>query len=149
VQTILLIIMLANPAPAAEIVVFGDSWGVPAAPALQTVLTNRGRTETVANAAVGGETASNLSSASGLLHITNNLAANPDVEFVHLSIGGNDFLGTWNNTFTPAQQSVLFQAITDDVETIATTSSPPRPGCGFSGPAMTTPGRCRLALRPK
>lgn len=108
----------ANPIGAAEVVVFGDSWGVPAAPALQMVLTNNGLTETVVDAAVGGETALNLSSASGLLHITNTLAANPDVELVHLSIGGNDFLGQWNSTFTTLQQDQLFQAIVDDVEII-------------------------------
>ncbi len=118
VHATLLMLVLANPVRAAEIVVFGDSWGVPAAPALQTVLTNHGHSETVAGAAAGGETASNLSSATGLLHITNSLVANPDVELVHLSIGGNDFLGTWNSTFTPAQEAALFQAITDDVETI-------------------------------
>ncbi len=111
-------VLTGHPVVAAEVVVFGDSWGVPAAPALQTVLTNHGHSETVVNAAVGGETAFNLSSASGLTHISNTLTANPDVELVHLSIGGNDFLGQWNNTFTPAQEAALFQAITDDVEII-------------------------------
>lgn len=111
-------VMIAGPAIASEIVVFGDSWGVPAAPSLQTVLANNGHVETVAGAAVGGETAANLSSPSGLTHITNTLAANPDVQFVHLSIGGNDFLGQWNSSFTPAQQAALFQAVANDVETI-------------------------------
>ena len=121
-QTVLLALLpflvASHPALAGEIVVFGDSWGVPGAPALQTVLVNNGHTETVVNAAVGGETAANLSSASGLLHISNTLAANPDVELVHLSIGGNDFLGVWTNAFTPSQEAALFQGITDDVETI-------------------------------
>jgi len=114
----LLLMCLVSPAFAAEIVVFGDSWGVPAAPSLQTVITNHGHSESVAGAAVGGETAANLSSASGLQHITDTLAANPDVELVHLSIGGNDFLAQWNSTLTPAQEASLFQGISDDVETI-------------------------------
>jgi len=108
----------AAPAFAARVVVFGDSWGVPAAPALQAVLIAEGLPDTVASAAVGGETAANLSLASGLQHISDSLAANPDADLVHLSIGGNDFLGQWNSSFTPAQEDALFQAIAADVETI-------------------------------
>ena len=111
-------LLAAAPAQAAEIVVFGDSWGVPAVPALQQVLIEQGLTETVANAAVGGETASNLSKPPGLAHITNTLAAHPDAHLVHLSIGGNDFLDQWNAGLSPAQETALFDAILDDVETI-------------------------------
>ena len=68
----------AVPAFAARIVVFGDSWGVPAAPALQAVLIDNGLPDTVFNAAVGGETAANLSKPPGLQHISDSLTANPD-----------------------------------------------------------------------
>jgi len=112
------LVLLAAPAVAARVVVFGDSWGVPAAPALQAVFDAEGIPVQVAGASSGGETAANLSSASGLQHISDTLAANPDADLVHLSIGGNDFLGTWNATFTPAQEDALFQAIAADVETI-------------------------------
>jgi lysophospholipase L1-like esterase len=108
----------AAPSQAAQIVVFGDSWGVPAAPALQQVLIDNGRPETVANGAVGGETAFNLSSPSGLAHISSVLSANPDADLVHLSISGNDFLGNWNSSLTPAQEAALFDSILTDVETI-------------------------------
>jgi lysophospholipase L1-like esterase len=112
----------------ARIVVFGDSWGVPAAPALQAVLVANGLLDTVAGAALGGETAANLSSAPGLQHISDSLAANPDADLVHLSIGGNDFLGQWNASFTPAQQNALFQAIIADVEAIVDHIRSLRPG---------------------
>ena len=118
----------AAPAVAARVVVFGDSWGVPAAPALQAVLVANGLPDTVAGAAVGGETAANLSSASGLQHISDSLAANPDADLVHLSIGGNDFLGQWNASLTPAQEDALFQAIIADVETIVDHILSVRPG---------------------
>jgi lysophospholipase L1-like esterase len=118
----------AAPALAARIVVFGDSWGVPAAPALQAVLVANGLLDSVAGAAVGGETAANLSSASGLQHISNSLASNPDADLVHLSIGGNDFLGQWNASFTPAQENALFQAILADVEAIVDHILSVRPG---------------------
>jgi lysophospholipase L1-like esterase len=121
-------LLQAAPAFAARVVVFGDSWGVPAAPALQTVLVAEGLPDTVAGAAVGGETAANLSSASGLQFITNTLAANLDADLVHLSIGGNDFLGAWNSTYSPAQEDALFQAIVDDVETIVDHIMAVRPG---------------------
>lgn len=39
------------------------------------------------------------------------LNAHPDIEVVHLSIGGNDFLGDWNINFTQAQTDSLMQAV--------------------------------------
>jgi lysophospholipase L1-like esterase len=118
----------AAPALAARVVVFGDSWGVPAASALQAVFDANGLPDTVAGAATGGETAANLSMASGLQQISVSLAANPDADLVHLSIGGNDFLGQWDASFTPAEEDALFQAIADDVETIVDHIFAERPG---------------------
>jgi lysophospholipase L1-like esterase len=118
----------AAPAAAAQIVVFGDSWGVPAAPALQAVIIAHGLPDTVYNAAVAGETASNLSSVAGRQHITDGLGSNPDADLVHLSIGGNDFLGQWTSNLAPAEEAALFQAITNDVETIVDHILAVRPG---------------------
>lgn len=39
------------------------------------------------------------------------LNAHPEIEVVHLSIGGNDFLGDWNVNFTQAQTDSLMQAV--------------------------------------
>jgi len=121
-----LLIAAFGPAPPLEaerIVVFGDSWGVPFAPALQQVLNDNGHSSvTVLNAAFGGETASQMSSNSltrGLPYITDVLTTNSDANLVHLSIGGNDLLGSWNPAFTPSQEDALHQAIYDDITTVA------------------------------
>ncbi|NOY41602.1 MAG: SGNH/GDSL hydrolase family protein [Planctomycetes bacterium] len=113
--TILLILAAANISKASnQIVVFGDSWGVPFAPALQQVLDDNGYGGvSVINAAFGGETASDMSSASpsrGLPYITSVLNANPDAELVHLSIGGNDALAQLS---APSWSSIY-----DDISTI-------------------------------
>ena len=72
VSALMLGVMLwSAPASAARIVVFGDSWGVPAAPALQQVLIDEGHAETIANAAVGGELG--ISPATVARHVTNAL----------------------------------------------------------------------------
>jgi lysophospholipase L1-like esterase len=114
----LVALLLAAPSQAARIVVFGDSWGVPAAPALQQVLVDHGLTEAVAGAAISGDTAANLSKPPGLGYITDTLAAYPDADLVHLSIGGNDFLGAWSAAMSPAEEAMLFEAIVADVEAI-------------------------------
>jgi lysophospholipase L1-like esterase len=89
------LVAAAAPAAASRIVVFGDSWAVPAAGALQQVLNSEGIPETVYNAGVVGQTAAFLSSPTGLASISTALAANPDADLIHLSIGGNDlFAGT-------------------------------------------------------
>ena len=128
IQVLVFLLLAAAPVHAARVVVFGDSWGVPAAPALQQVFIDQGHPDTVANAAVAGETAANLSSPSGLSNISNSLAANPDADLVHLSIGGNDFLAQWSSSLNPAQEAVLFAAILADVETIVDHILSVRPG---------------------
>ncbi|MCP3986622.1 MAG: PEP-CTERM sorting domain-containing protein [bacterium] len=132
-----LVWILATPSWAARIVVFGDSWGVPAAPALQQVLDNEGIAETVANAAVGGDTAANL--ATNLGFITSTLAANPDSDLIHLSIGGNDFLGAWHAGLSPAQQDALFAAIITDTQTIVNHILSARPNANILWSSYDTP----------
>ena len=45
--------------------------------------------------------------------IVNQLNANPSIEFVHLSIGGNDVLGDWNVNFTQEQTDSLEQKVSE------------------------------------
>lgn len=74
---------------AARVVVFGDSWASLGAPYLAEVLAERGHPEmTVANHGVGGSTAAGWAAKPNAL--PNAVTANPDAEFVWLSIGGND-----------------------------------------------------------
>jgi len=118
----LTVLVSSSISEAGQVVVFGDSWAVPFAPALQQVLDGNGLFGIdVVNAAFGGETASNMASGSltrGLPYITDTLNANPDAQVVHLGIGGNDFLGGWLPSFTPAQDASLFDSIYLDISTI-------------------------------
>ena len=97
-----LTLAFAAPVQAAEVVVFGDSWGAFAADELQTVLTFNGHSDVaVDNKAVAGSTADywvNVAPDAFAAAVT----ANPDAEHVWLSIGGNDVLA-----YNAAQQGDL------------------------------------------
>jgi hypothetical protein len=82
---------------------------------------------TVGNKAVGGRSATNMVTASGLDQITSDLNANPDAKVVHLIIGGNDFPGQWNSSQSPEAQQAIFNSIIADVETIANHIATVRP----------------------
>jgi len=56
------------------------------------------------------------------------LLANPDIEVVHLSIGGNDVLGDWNINFTQAQTDSLEDAVTVRLTSIIDFIKSVRPG---------------------
>jgi len=110
--------MTSAPLQAARILVIGDSWGVAAEPALQQVLIDNGNAETVASIAVGGETAENINTPEWLQKITTALEENPDADLVHLSLAGNDVLGTWNSSFTQAEEDQLFDDVIEDITAI-------------------------------
>jgi len=110
--------MTAVPLQAARILVIGDSWGVAAGPSLQQVLIDNGSTDTVASIAVGGETAENINTPEWLQQITTALEENPDAEFVHLSLGGNDFLGNWTAFISQAEEEQLIVDILEDITAI-------------------------------
>lgn len=110
--------LIAAPIQAAQILVVGDSWGVAAGLTLPQALINNGSPETVASIAVGGQKASDLNTPEGLQSITTALEANPDAVLVHLSIGGNDFLGSWNFLFTSSQEEQLIADILNDITAI-------------------------------
>ncbi len=117
--TILALLLLsASPSFAARILVVGDSWGVAAGPALQAALVENGSVHTVANIAVGGETAANLNTPALLADITAAIEDNDDATLVHLSIGGNDFLGTWNSLFSSSAEEQLIADIMEDITAI-------------------------------
>ena len=112
------LLMTAAPLQAARILVIGDSWGVAAGPSLQQVLIDNGSTDTVASIAVGGETAENINTPEWLQQITTALGENPDADFVHLSLGGNDFLGNWTVFISQAEEDQLIEDILEDITAI-------------------------------
>jgi hypothetical protein len=115
---LVLLLMTSAPLQAARILVIGDSWGVAAEPALEQVLIDNGSSETVASIAVGGETAENINTPEWLQKITTALQNNPDADFVHLSLAGNDVLGTWTSSFTQAEEDQLFDDVIEDITAI-------------------------------
>jgi len=44
------------------------------------------------------------------------LAGNPEVEFCHISLGGNDVLGEWNNSMTNAQVNTLLDTVMKNIK---------------------------------
>ena len=89
---LLLLLSLASiavsPAGAAEIVIFGDSWGTGGGQAFLDMLDRYGSTVAVDNVAVGGTTAESWSRTPDALAAA--IRANPDCTHVWLTIGGND-----------------------------------------------------------
>jgi len=100
----LIFLVLAVSAQAApRILIVGDSWaaGVWMTRALDQVLQEYGITdvETVGDAtAVAGSKASQWAAADGRAVITQQLAAYPTIDSVHLIIGGNDVLSRIKDT---------------------------------------------------
>jgi len=124
----IVLLLIAAPLHAARVLVVGDSWGVAAGPALQQVLMDHGSADKVASIAVGGETAANINTPAWLQQITEALQDNPDAEIVHLSLGGNDFLGNWNAFLSQAQEDQLVDSILEDIGSIVDHILEQRPG---------------------
>jgi hypothetical protein len=118
VALIIYLLVAAGPSQAADILVIGDSWGVAAGPALQKVLIDNGSAGTVASIAEGGETAENINTPQWLAKITAALEENPDASLVHLSLGGNDFLGQWNAFIGKEQEDQLIADVIEDISSI-------------------------------
>lgn len=65
--------------------------------------------------AISGMTAAAYNTPSFLQRVTDALAAQPSIDLVHISLGGNDFLGGWKASMTPAQEEALFNGIRDNI----------------------------------
>ncbi|MBZ0235193.1 MAG: SGNH/GDSL hydrolase family protein, partial [Deltaproteobacteria bacterium] len=113
-----LALLAAGEARAAKVVAFGDSWGAFAYDELAAVFVARGHPEvTVANHAVPGSTAEVWANTfPGVF--AGAVAANPDAEYVWLSITGNDVFGHYasgNGAACAADNSANLRAMLDEV----------------------------------
>jgi len=86
---IFLFALLSSPASAAPVVVFGDSWGSQSATELGAALAAAGLNLTVDNRAIAGTTADQWANISPNA-LADAVTANPDAQWVWLSVGGND-----------------------------------------------------------
>lgn len=65
-----------------------------------------------------GSTAAEWAQPAYLARIANALNAQPSLDIVQLTIGGNDFLDAWNTALPPAQVEALREAIRVDLATV-------------------------------
>ena len=69
------------------------------------------------NLAVNGAEASDyFTDPSRVQELEDYILGNPDLEYVHMSLGGNDALGTWHKDFTNQQTSDLLDTIMIDIK---------------------------------
>jgi len=104
IRAFVLILALAPPAGAARVACLGDSWSLRVCEHLEVLLG-----EPVANAAIGGTTAGVLASSSQVADL---LAANPDLQVIHLSVGILDAVavGAPPEDITPYVDAIVSQA---------------------------------------
>jgi len=114
----MVLVLTAMPVHADRILVIGDSWAKPVVPELQEVLDENGHTDITVDTTPFVSTASVLSSRSGLNDISTWLAEKPDVMFVQLSIGANDWeYNNWRPSWVGTSlETDLINAIVSDVD---------------------------------
>lgn len=106
-----------------RVLILGDSWAelTWSSGALADSLAWRGHgdKEVVGQqTALGGTTAADWNLPAYRQRIQQELTAYPTIDVIHLSIGGNDFLGAWSTGMSAAEEQALFDTIADDVESI-------------------------------
>ena len=111
-----------------RVLLVGDSWAEHLwnARALRTVFAEKGYTgvlEKGDETAIGGTTASLWKTAPFLQKITDELDANPEIDIVHISLGGNDLLaGTagsgWSTDLSDEEVQQLYVRIREDIATV-------------------------------
>lgn len=106
-----------------RILLVGDSWTnqIWDNRILKDVLDDNGFTDVDtkgANTAIGGTTASWWAQSANLQVITNELNTYSTIDIVHISLGGNDFLGGWNTSLSSAQEDALFAQIQSNLQTV-------------------------------
>ncbi len=113
------LIALSAQAQTARILVVGDSWTPAMVSRIQSVLDGRGLGD---NLVVGGTTtlwgthAAQWATPGNLLLIEQELSNNPTIDIVHLSMGGNDYLGAVPGT--PEALAALIEQVFDDIDTV-------------------------------
>jgi lysophospholipase L1-like esterase len=111
-----------------KVLLVGDSWAffMGVDQTINTVLERWGHSNytyfTNLTLAENGAETDDFQTAAKQNEIAAQLAANPSIEVVHLSIGGNDVLGDWNVSFTQAQtdslKAAVFARLVDVIEFI-------------------------------
>lgn len=106
-----------------KVLIVGDSWAAQQWEDLvhNAVFDVNGYPQFVAfgdEVAISGSTAAEWVVPSELQKITDALNANPTIDTVQLTLGGNDFLDQWNTGMMPMQVTAIQNQITADLEII-------------------------------
>jgi hypothetical protein len=102
-----------NEPPSTKVLLVGDSWAwfMNTNSTINTVFDTWGFSNytyvTSALIAENGAETDDFMKADKQAEILDQLTINPSIKVVHLSIGGNDFLGDWNRNFTQGQTDSL------------------------------------------
>ncbi len=69
----------------------------------------------------GAEANSYFSDAARKQELIDYVSTHPELEIIHLSLGGNDAMAAWNKTMTPQQEDAILSVIMHDIKTIIDT----------------------------
>jgi len=69
----------------------------------------------------GAEANSYFSDAARKQELIDYVSTHPELEIIHLSLGGNDAMAAWNKNMTPQQEDVIISVIMTDIKTIIDT----------------------------
>ncbi|MFM9008057.1 MAG: T9SS type A sorting domain-containing protein [Bacteroidota bacterium] len=121
-----------NPQP--RIMLMGDSWAqfMNTDNTLNTALTRWGysnaRFYSNSVLSVNGTQTADFLTPAKLTEIQTRLAQYPTIDFVHLSLGGNDVLGNWDTTYTAFQTDSLLDSVYVRLVTLIDFIKQQRPG---------------------
>jgi hypothetical protein len=113
-----------NTGTETKILLIGDSWAnfMHLNQSINDALDNHGFTDLVQlsdnNLTSAGARTTDLLDTAMLADIRTAITDNPDLEFVHLSIGGNDVIYTWDVNFSAQATEVLLDTVFNRVERI-------------------------------
>lgn len=106
-----------------KILILGDSWAYFSwdFDSYDENFNNYGLTDynsySTANLAVNGAVASTyFDDANRVQEIETYINSNPDLEYVHLSLGGNDVMDVWNNTMSQAETDAILDTLMVDLK---------------------------------
>lgn len=120
--TAILSMGLAAQAVTYKMLLVGDSWAAYAYQSLafRNAFVAKGFSDwfVLGSTAIGGTTAAQWTAPHMLQSITNELAANPSVKVVHISLGGNDFLGYVNGSRTREELDAFYDAIVANIAVV-------------------------------
>ena len=120
--------------PVPRVLLVGDSWAffLNSESTINYALTRAGHSNYTfysnANLSISGAQTGDFIDSASEAEIKTQLIAHPTIDFCHLSIGGNDFLGGWDTTFTPGQVDTLFGQVFQRIDSIIRFVKSCRPG---------------------